>query len=419
MFDIVRGTKGREPEACERTVHAALERQSPISELERLGCEAGPLELRRLELIRRIELEGEWDYGEYRDVYHWTASHLQISWIDAKRRVEAARVIEHFPLLSQALERGELSLDKVVQLTRFATPDTEARLIRWATTVSLKRVRETADESLRPDLEEVRRNDSWRSFGWRPIEGGSAYSFFGSLPVEEGALVASAIDRVAESLPALPHDTPEGCLASERAETLEQRRADALALLATQGIADDCDVDRATVVVHAPLEALAADQGAARLEDGGLLHPEVLERLTCDGRVQTVVHDGSGEPIGIGRVSQVVPPWLKRLVRHRDRTCTFPGCDDLRYNEAHHIRHWGKGGPTDLDNLVLVCGFHHKAVHGYGWSVTKAHDGTITWFRPSGRVHGVRLPLPAARAPADRSPPPPSPEPQQAELVPV
>jgi hypothetical protein len=237
--------------------------------------------------------------------------------------------------------------------------------------------------------------------------------------VEQGALVASAIDRTAESLPHLAHEDLEDGAARDRGDTLEQRRADSLVLLATQRIADDCDVDRATVVVQAPLETLAAGEGAARLEDGGLVHPDVLARLTCDGRIQTVVTDGTGAPIGIGRVSQVVPPWLKRLVRQRDRTCTFPGCDDLRYNEAHHIWHWGKGGPTDLDNLVLVCGFHHKAVHEHGWSVIKAHDGTITWFRPSGRVHGVRLPLPTARAPADRCPPTPSPEPHQAELIAV
>ncbi|MDQ5815099.1 MAG: hypothetical protein M3516_02205 [Actinomycetota bacterium] len=28
--------------------------------------------------------------------------------------------------------------------------------------------------------------------------------------------------------------------------------------------------------------------------------------------------------------------------------------------------HWEHGGTTDLNNLTLVCCFHHKLVHEYG-----------------------------------------------------
>jgi hypothetical protein len=45
------------------------------------------------------------------------------------------------PLIAEALERGELGIDKVVELARFATPKTEGRLIRWAVTVSVGAVR--------------------------------------------------------------------------------------------------------------------------------------------------------------------------------------------------------------------------------------------------------------------------------------
>jgi hypothetical protein len=31
--------------------------------------------------------------------------------------------------------------------------------------------------------------------------------------------------------------------------------------------------------------------------------------------------------------------------------------------DAHHVRHWLHGGATSLDNLVLVCRAHHRAVH--------------------------------------------------------
>ena len=58
----------------------------------------------RLRLLRELDLSGDWDYGEFRDINLWVAAHLQISWIGAKRRVDAAHAIEELPLLSSALE---------------------------------------------------------------------------------------------------------------------------------------------------------------------------------------------------------------------------------------------------------------------------------------------------------------------------
>jgi hypothetical protein len=301
-------------------------------------------------------------------------------------------------VISSALESGELSLDKAVQLTRFATPASERMLVKWATTVSLKTVRETADAAQRHDLEDTKNNDRWRNFGWRKIEEGRAYSFFGALPAEQGAVVIKAIDRIADTIKASPEDDND-LLPDDHAENLPQRRADALVLTASQRLANDSDADRATVIVQAPLASLAGEVGFAELEDGPRLHPEVARRLTCDSRLQTVLNNDVREAIGIGRTSQTVPPWLKRLVVQRDRCCTFPGCEETRYNDAHHIWHWAKGGPTDLENLTLLCRFHHKLVHEYGWSVSRRRDGAMEWFTPGGRLFGVRLPRPAISIP--------------------
>lgn len=73
-----------------------------------------------------------------------------------------------------------------------------------------------------------------------------------------------------------------------------------------------------------------------------------------------------------------------RQLKYRDFGCTFPGCGIRRFTQAHHIRWWEHGGRTDLDNLVLVCSFHHTLVHEYGWSLTRDQDGTTRWFHPDG-----------------------------------
>ena len=62
----------------------------------------------------------------------------------------------------------------------------------------------------------------------------------------------------------------------------------------------------------------------------------------------------------------------------------FPGCGARRFLHCHHIRHWPLG-PTDLDNLVLLCSYHHRLVHEYGWRVELgAVPGTSRWYRPDG-----------------------------------
>jgi len=64
--------------------------------------------------------------------------------------------------------------------------------------------------------------------------------------------------------------------------------------LASARIATDSDPDRATVVVHASLEALVSDDGGAEIEGGPVIHPQTARRLGCDGRLQVVIEDGSG-----------------------------------------------------------------------------------------------------------------------------
>ena len=75
-----------------------------------------------------------------------------------------------------------------------------------------------------------------------------------------------------------------------------------------------------------------------------------------------------GSVLDIGRKTRTIPPTLRRALESRDRGCRFPGCG-LRFTDAHHVRHWADGGETKLDNLVLLCRFHHRLVHEEGYRV--------------------------------------------------
>jgi hypothetical protein len=150
--------------------------------------------------------------------------------------------------------------------------------------------------------------------------------------------------------------------------------AEALVAIAETALAGDVETrtggERYQVVVHADEAALSDDgEGGCELEDGSALAPETARRLACDA---SVVRDG--------RKSRTIPPALRRALRARDGGCRFPGCENRRFVDAHHVRHWAHGGETTLDNLLLLCRRHHRLVHEGGYTV----DGDGRFFFPWG-----------------------------------
>jgi hypothetical protein len=106
------------------------------------------------------------------------------------------------------------------------------------------------------------------------------------------------------------------------------------------------------------------------------LAASAARRLACDARVIPVVLGSRGEVLDIGRAKQAIPTGIRRAVTLRDGGCAFPGCDrPPAWCDAHHIQHWSDGGPTCLDNLVMLCNSHHRTLHHTGWDVRIAEDG--------------------------------------------
>lgn len=138
------------------------------------------------------------------------------------------------------------------------------------------------------------------------------------------------------------------------------------------------------MVVHVPVETLAGENANGKVENGPVVAAETARRLACNARIQMVLEDEMAQPIRFGRLTREPSAAMMRQLRYRDRECRFPGCGSRRFTHAHHIEWWSSGGRTDLDNLVLVCSFHHRLVHEHGWKVARAPDGTVTWLGPGG-----------------------------------
>jgi hypothetical protein len=329
-----------------------------------------------LALIADADRGGIWRDSGARDTAHWLSIRFGLSWWKAHRWIAAAHALETLPRLADALSAGVLGIDKVVELCRFATPETEARLIRWAVEVSCATIRHRADLAARTPIEDVVEVERSRFVSWWYYDNGRRFGLEADLPAAQGAVVARALERMAESVPVAPGE--------EGDESVSARRADALVAVCSARIGRDADPDRATVVVHARLEGLASGTGGCEIEGGPAVHPEIVRRLLCNARVQTVVEDDAGNVVGLGRLSREPSAWMVRQVRYRDRECRFPGCGARRFTEAHHLVWWRHGGRTDLDNLLLICSFHHRLVHEHGWSVRREAGGALTWHRPDG-----------------------------------
>ena len=353
---------------------------------------AGALDRARLRAILDADRAELHRHEGARDTAEFLAGLFHISKWKAHRWIAAAHALEHLPLTAAALSSGALSLDKTVELTRFATPASEKQLVGWARRVTVGGIRKRADVETKRELEPVQEARSARRLEFKWYD--DCLAFEGLLPADQGARLVDAVDALAHDLPKVPDGTDPSAALADAGGTLDQRRADALVLLATGGSAHG-SADQSLVVLHAPIEILAGDDGGCRVEGGPVLHPEMARKLACDARIQLVLEDGTRKPLGIGRISQKVPRWLRRLVFARDGfTCTFPGCEMTRFLHPHHIQHWAREGPTDLDNLVTVCTFHHDLLHEGRWSVTLDGGERPIWFRPGGRVHDQGPTLP-------------------------
>jgi hypothetical protein len=368
----------------DRSAEEPNEHEDLIDAADACQCRASAAQRELFDLILKIDLTGAWEDSGARTLAHWLSMRYGISYWKANWWIAAAHALVELPLIAEAFASGELGIDKVVELCRFATPESEGRLIRWAQGVSVGAVRAKGD-LVRQSLQDAQEAHQARRLEWWYFSDNSRFGLSAELPADQGAVVARCLERMASSLPPLPGEDLD--------YHADARRADALVALCSARIAEDPDPDRATVVIHARVEDPVNGGGAVtagwlsecQIEGGPAVHPQVARRRLCNARVQVVMEDASGQPIRLGRIRREPPEWMIRQLKYRDRECVFPGCGLRRFTQAHHVRWWEKGGRTDLDNLVLICSFHHTLVHGHAWNLKRDPDGTVRWFNPDGR----------------------------------
>jgi hypothetical protein len=314
-------------------------------------------EMDRLETARQLGYSG---------TSQWLAAECRMTPRTARDYVRVAHRLEEWKLVQAALVQGQVSYSQCRALSRASRDEDEAALLHLAKTSSTSQLEQHV-RALRTaasaGIDVVNRARERRSVNWAWDEDGSL-KLWGRLGPVEGAAFVEAIDTGAELVHA--------CEARVR-PPLGARRADALAEIAQSGC------PRTTLMLHADVDALACWAAGDRprggkilaLRNGPAIPSELARRLTCDAMVSVT-------GLNMGRTQRVISPPQRRALEERDgRVCWMPGCDRTHGLDGHHIRHWTQGGRTDLDNLVLLCAYHHRLFHEGGFTMTRRREAVV------------------------------------------
>ena len=363
----------------------------------------------RLCQVRMADLDAEdrmqWCIDNWEAVAAEVGAELGISRARASSEMNyGLELVERLPRLGAAMAAGEVDF-QVIAVVVFRTglivdpavlAAIDARLAAAApawNALSRRKIVELVDwwvRELDPAAERVARStDQNRHVQINPSEGGLA-QFWGAMRAPDAAVLDRRLDQLAASV------------CAEDSRTKDQRRADALAVLAAGQNSMVCDCGSADcpaagagapapVVIHMVAEAATVSgQGttAGYLPGFGAVAAETVRELAARARLRplTPAQEFTAEPRYRPSVA------LAEFIRARDLWCRFPGCEvAAEFCDIDHSIPWIRGGPTHPSNLNCKCRAHHLLKTFWcgdnGWAEQQHPDGTIVFISPSGRTY--------------------------------
>lgn len=395
--------------------------ESPAHRLERLFAEVSELIGQRNAIDGRIvEIVAEMDRDELCGATGARSMKALVAWKtgvtprNAEVVVAIARRLEEFPRCAQGMREGRLSLDQVGVIAEKAADGSDEHYAELAAVATVHQLRTAV--KLEPRPEPDARPEPERSITKTVNDGYTTYRI--RLPRIEAAKFDAARQAHHDGLVAdwkHDHDTESDGGDAEQAPPFPNG-VDAFMSLVEAG----WDVEAArrphgqhtTVVVHVDLDA-DGQKPVAALHLGPVLTEDERRELLCDGTWEAWF-ERHGQVIGAGRSTRAISRRLRRALEHRDRCCAVPGCGATRGLHAHHIKHWEDGGPTELDNLVLVCPYHHRLHHRRLITITGPADRLVVTDSAGSPLHGGSLARTPTTPPPD-VPPCPGPTGERAE----
>ena len=286
----------------------------------------------------------------------------------AQEKVRVARALVELPALRAALNNKQLAYWRVRELSRLATPATEAAWI---------------DKTLDMDSREL------EAFLAQHAKG------------DEPGKPTRADQRVKVMLELSP----------EYAEWWYQQRTRVAAELGEEITDDDVlaslrEVDAGDAAgASAPIRTIIATcrdckklwqtlGGAERPAD-----PVAVAMARCDSE-----HLGDVEADVPSRIRKTVSKRMRENVLARDGyRCAVPGCNARRHLDAHHLWFLSRGGPNKISNLLTLCSGHHRRLHDGQLTITGTapHALEFTWTNPAAQARHAGIARATLAPPVD------------------
>jgi Domain of unknown function (DUF222)/HNH endonuclease len=394
---------------------------------------------RLVAIVGQALVDESWAGGGIRSPEHWLTIRAGLSPFRAKAIVDVARRSAELPAVMGQFADGQLSLDQVAVVARYAPAHVEASVAELAVNASVPQLRRAlsrysfdppAQTSQDPQAGDTQSGDTepgntqagdaepgdteagdmetgdtgagetgagetgaWNGFALpedrstAPAQLSMSYDEHGrftlrfSAPADLGALVEAALKEAKDAL--------------FRAGRPEVTFGDAMVEMAQRSLGAVESINRRDAYrtyVH-------LDTEGGWLTGRPRLPQQITEKLSCGGILQPVWHT-QGAPVNVGRAQRIVPTRTRRLVEDRDRGCRFPGCAATAHLECHHLIPWADGGPTDTWNLASLCPFHHDGHHAGDFTITGNADD------PAGLTFTTRGGFPIRPGPTFTTPTP-------------
>lgn len=317
----------------------------------------------------------------------------------------ASKEPPRFPHLAAALGAGDISIEACQVVTSMldrtegrADPgqwrDAELLLAERARTLSLEHLSKFArqlEAKLDPEglraTEEALKNDRYLII---TEDRAGAIVMKGRLDPETAAPIKTAVDAL---VAAALHRQRDNDHSDPNRRSAAQMRADALSEICLHALGCKRSAPtfaKTTIVVRLSMADLKSGKGSAMID--GLSHPISVasaRAMAADGQVLPIVLGGKGEVLDLGRAKRPFNTAQRIALGERDGGCAWCGAPPS-FTEAHHIKWWEHGGPTDLVNGLLLCVACHHRVHRDNWEIN-IHDGDV-WFTPPKEVDPARTP---------------------------
>jgi Domain of unknown function (DUF222) len=300
---------------------------------------------------------------------------------EAQMRV-IVRSAERIPSVVSAEERAQAEEALVAKAVDGMNPRRLRQVARRMLDVISRRLADEHEaDSLKKD-EKRAETETWFSLH---DNGDGTFSGRFVIPELHGHLLLSALERLS---------APRRWSVNEAGETVTDQTVQAPGLNYSERLGaafcellehlptDGHGAVAATLLIHLDYQRLLDGLAGARLDTGAKTSVGEARRLACNAGILPVVLGGKSDPLDVGRERRLHTKAQRRVLASKHDSCAAEGCErPFSWCEIHHPESWARGGQTNLDNALPLCGWHHRRAHDDGFSMRRLPSGGVRFRR--------------------------------------